>query len=276
MTASVVASTGSKKTVAQQGAHGRQTWVLLRGLGREAGHWDDFLEPFKEAFPDDRVLTPDLPGAGRNREATCPLTIGELTDAVRRDCAVDGPVHLFAISLGGMVALDWAQRYPNEVVGFVLVNSSVGSLSKIFERLQPPAAKKLFASMLERNRLEREKKVLDFISNFRQNDLALAQRLAKVSEARPVKRSSVIRQLLAGARFRPRDEKPKAPGLVLYSAKDQMVHPNCSRAIAAKWGFEKEEHPTAGHDLAMDDGKWVIARVVGWIDRLRNRREADV
>jgi pimeloyl-ACP methyl ester carboxylesterase len=211
------------------------------------------------------MVTPDLPGAGKAREVDCPLTIPEMTDWLRRECPVEGPASLFAISLGGMIALDWAQRYPDEISELVLMNSSVGSLSRMHERLRPWAMGQVLRSIVERDRLKREKIVLGFISNFRRDDEELAQKFKAIAEARPVARESVIRQLLAAARFQPSDAKPAARGLVLLSAQDRMVNPSCSRAIAKKWAFETKEHPEAGHDIPIDDPAWVVERVVEWV-----------
>ena len=40
------------------------TWVLLRGLTRESGHWGVLPALLAERLPHARVLTIDLPGAG--------------------------------------------------------------------------------------------------------------------------------------------------------------------------------------------------------------------
>ena len=250
-------------------SHGIRTWVLLRGLGREAAHWYDFLPRFKSTFPDDRILTPDLPGAGKNREMNCSVSIHGMAEWVRRECSVSTPVHLLGISLGGMVALDWAERRPKEVAGLVLINTSVSSLSPLYRRFQPQIITRFLKSLKEKRPFEREKVLLSFISNLRCDDDALAHRFAEIAQERPVSRMSVLRQLYAASRFKPGHAVIKGPGLVLVSAKDRMVHPDCSRAIAMKWGFERAEHPLAGHDIPIDDGDWVIRQVKDWLSRLK-------
>jgi pimeloyl-ACP methyl ester carboxylesterase len=50
--------------------------------------------------------------------------------------------------------------------------------------------------------------------------------------------------------------------LLLCSRGDRLVHPDCSRALARRWQCALAEHPDAGHDLALDDADWVVARIV--------------
>lgn len=85
-------------------------WLLLRGLGREAGHWDGFPDKLKALGQEVEFL--DLPGAGTEFARPSPLTIAETVEDLRRRRASNVPVGVIAISLGGMVALDWAARYP--------------------------------------------------------------------------------------------------------------------------------------------------------------------
>lgn len=44
--------------------HRSGTWLLLRGLTREAGHWGDFPRQLQAALPEARILAIDLPGNG--------------------------------------------------------------------------------------------------------------------------------------------------------------------------------------------------------------------
>ncbi|MEO6853603.1 MAG: alpha/beta hydrolase, partial [Rhodoferax sp.] len=84
----------------------------------------------------------------------------------------------------------------------------------------------------------------------------------------PVTRANALRQLLAAARYR----APKAvttPTLLLASAQDQLVSVACSQALARQWQCRLQVHPTAGHDLPLDDGNW-LARQIAAQYLLRN------
>src|SRR6188474_3693108 len=105
------------------------TWVLLRGLTREARHWGDFAERLARALPGSasaatRVLALDLPGNGVFCGEASPATVGAMADFAREQLRARGlapPYRLVAMSLGGMVAADWALRHPREIERLVLV-----------------------------------------------------------------------------------------------------------------------------------------------------------
>jgi len=53
---------------------------------------------------------------------------------------------------------------------------------------------------------------------------------------------------------------------VLVSEQDQLVSADCSHAIARQWDVPIQVHPSAGHDLTLDDGPWVVQQVLLWLD----------
>jgi len=40
-----------------------------------------------------------------------------------------------------------------------------------------------------------------------------------------------------------------------------LVSVRCSERLAAQWGVLLQLHPTAGHDLPLDDGSWVVQQI---------------
>jgi len=47
---------------------------------------------------------------------------------------------------------------------------------------------------------------------------------------------------------------------------DQLVNVKCSLKLAQYWQCDIRLHPTAGHDLPLDDGVWVAKQVKDWIN----------
>ena len=93
----------------------QRSWILLRGLGRETGHWHDFPEVLQKTFPGDEVLMLDLPGAGEFCDKNPPLSISGFVNFLREQLEENPPkypIYLLAVSLGGMVALEWMRQYP--------------------------------------------------------------------------------------------------------------------------------------------------------------------
>ncbi len=242
------------------------TWVLLRGLGREARHWGDFPRVLEQQLPlEDGVMTLDLPGNGRRWRERSPLDVAAMVDAARAELAersVHPPYVLVALSLGGMVAAEWAARVPAEVDACVLINSSVGSFSRFWERLQPRSYAALLACVLPGAHATRERAVLAMTSA-REPDPQLVSQWVSHARSKPVSSLNLVRQLVAAWRFRAPAAMP-VPTLVLASRGDRLVSPDCSRAIAREWKLPLREHPDAGHDLPLDDPGWVARQIAGW------------
>ena len=114
-------------------------WVFLRGLIREQRHWEDFPTRFQAAFPDARVHLLDLPGNGSLCDRPSPIRIDHMVDAARLQLqlrGVHGPINLLAISLGGMVAIEWMRRFPRQIERAVIINSSLRRMGSFSDRLR--------------------------------------------------------------------------------------------------------------------------------------------
>lgn len=245
------------------------TWVLLRGLTREAAHWGSFPGVFQQALPGAALHLLDLPGNGARHAERSPATVQALVADVRQQIAQRGiatPVHVLALSLGAMVAAQWAHTAPHELAGAVLVNTSLRPFSPLHHRLQahnwprvlrlalgrpaPDAAEQLIWQMTSRQRTVDETVIAAWVSARRQH---------------PVRGDNALRQLLAAARYRAPARAPAVPLLLLAGAGDRLVDPRCSHALARAWDAPLQEHPRAGHDLPLDDPQWVAAQVHTWL-----------
>lgn len=242
------------------------TWVLLRGLAREARHWGAFAALLDQQLPvGDEVVAIDLPGNGRHWRATSPLAVARMVDAARAELRARGcrgPCVLVGLSLGGMVALEWAHRAATEVDAIVLVNSSVGAFSPFWQRLQPGAWRGLLRALLPGSAWRREQAVHEMTSARPPDEVRILQWVA-YARSHPVAVGNVLRQLLAAARYRAPATLP-VPALVLVSRGDRLVAPACSHAIARRWNLPLREHPDAGHDLPLDDPRWVAQQIAAW------------
>ena len=85
--------------------------------------------------------------------------------------------------------------------------------------------------------------------------------------SRPMTKANVLRQLRAAAAFRAPEAPPGMPVLVLASTRDGLVNPACSIRMADAWHAELALHPTAGHDLPLDDPQWVVHTTRSWMER---------
>ena len=249
-------------------------WLLLRGLTRDQRHWGDVPERLARALPPGaQVVCIDLPGNGALHHLRSAATVAGLVAQARAqvaECGLAGrPVHLLAMSLGAMVAVAWAAAHPDEIAGAVLVNTSLRPFSPFWQRLRPRAWAPLLACLWPGTSAERwERCILGLTSARavrRPEAPALLRQWADWRRSHPVSRANALRQLLAAARYRASVVAPAAPTLLLGSQQDQLVSSRCSQAIAKAWGRPLHMHPSAGHDLPLDDPQWVIDEVLRWV-----------
>lgn len=249
------------------------TWVLLRGLTRESRHWGAFPALLGSAVNAGRVVTLDLPGNGRLNAQPSPTSVAAMAEACRAALRLEGappPYHLLTMSLGAMVALAWADAHPDELCGCVLINTSLRGLSPWYQRLKPRNHVRLLGLALSKDPAFSERVVLALTTRHpaAPTEALLAQWAAWRRE-NPVSRANTWRQLWAAARFRAPPQPPRVPLLVLAGAADTLVDPRCSLRLAQAWNIPARTHPSAGHDLPLDDPAWVAHEVARWVaDRL--------
>jgi pimeloyl-ACP methyl ester carboxylesterase len=249
--------------------HPTGTWILLRGLTRESRHWGDFGAQFQQALPGSQVLALDLPGNGALNWQPSPARVQDMVAHCRAELARRGvkpPHQVLAMSLGAMVAVAWAEAWPEELAAMVLINTSLRPFSAFYQRLRPVNyAALLRLAALGGTTAQWEKTILRLTSQLASDDI-LPHWLALRRE-RPVSRVNALRQLLAAARYRALPTRPMVPTLVLASEQDRLVSVACSRALARQWQCDLRVHASAGHDLPLDDGPWVARQVRDWLAR---------
>ncbi len=241
-----------------------RTWVLLRGWTRDARHWNGFVERLAAAAPGTRVETIDLPGTGRAHGLRSPWTIPRMTQHVRaalRAAGAEPPYAVLAMSMGGMIATDWATRWSAEVEAAVLINTSMRPFSPAWERLRPSAYRALLMAA-RAPAATSERLILQLTSRSRSDDAELLQEWTGLRLMTPVRRLDAVAQLAAAARFRAPRDNPFRHVLLLTSTRDALVDTRCTLAIGRAWRCEVRTHPFAGHDLPLDDPDWVVANAI--------------
>ncbi len=243
-------------------------WVLFRGLAREKRHWNDFPEHFTKALPTAQLEFLELPGVGEKYNEPAPRDLVSYVEGFREELHLkaDDKINILTISLGGMIALEWAHRYPTEIDHMVIINSSSADFSPFYDRLLWPNYLTLLRSPFLKDHFEREMGVLDMTLNLRTDKKALAKAYASYAEEFPMKRMAFVNQLLAAARFKLSQAPIKTSMLFLNSLGDRFVHPSCSTKLAQHWNSPLRTHPTAGHDLPVDAGEWVSEMIKSYME----------
>ncbi|MBS3964194.1 MAG: alpha/beta hydrolase [Methylomonas sp.] len=247
-----------------------KNWLLLRGLGRQSAHWGQFPELLAQAFAPASVHTIDLPGTGIYHRETSPKTIPGIMTKTRARALEKGllsqPTWLIGFSLGGMVAWEWLHRQPDDIAGVVLINTSLASISPFYKRLCWQNYPDVLRILLQGNVLQRETELLKLVSNLHRHSETVAQEWTSIQIARPMSLQNALHQMMAAARYRPELAAPTLPVLLLASREDRLVSSECSTKIAEQLNLPLMQHPSAGHDLTLDDSPWVLTSVKQWLN----------
>jgi len=127
--------------------------LFLHGVNDQAGTWVRVIAPLRDHH---RVVLVDLPGHGASAPAAGPLSVKDLLDGVETVVAAESrgePVTLAGNSLGGWLALLYADRHSDRVRQIVLVNGAAirddgtGPKVNLLPRNRQEAAAALQATM---------------------------------------------------------------------------------------------------------------------------------
>jgi len=220
--------------------------MLIHGFPLDGRMWAR-QEPALKAGR--RVLVPDLLGFGRT-----PLPVGShglerQAEALARFATAHGAHRLVVcgLSMGGYIALAFAERFPDRLAGLILADTRAGADSEAVRQGRTLAARRVrqegVAALVEdllgklfhpRTQL----RTSDLVNEVR--DLMFSQRPEAVAAALEAMRDRPSRESIL--------KKLQCPVLVLVGEGDQMTPPEEARAVAAlNSGAHVLVIPDAGH-----------------------------
>ena len=210
--------------------------VLIMGYGHNSGHWFSQIPGLSQEYG---VIAFDNRGTGRSDKPDIPYTI----EMMARDAAgllealgIDA-AHIYGVSMGGMIAQEFALRYPDKVISLILGCTTPGGRNGIM----PDAEAMLLFDTERMKRLTPEqgaRETLPFLCNqeFIDNNPDIAEQyIAKTVEyVTPL--HGYIRQAEAITAHDTYDRLPqiKAPTLVIAGTADRLVPVENSRILASK------------------------------------------
>ncbi|HVN87950.1 MAG TPA: alpha/beta fold hydrolase [Candidatus Binatia bacterium] len=204
---------------------GRLPIIFIHGLGGSHAMWLYQVPAFCDAFP---VITVDLRAHGASGGGNADFTIADMARDLVRLMRTQGieRAHLVGLSLGGMVAQQFALDYPLAVGRLVLADTFAGTppgfadvMRNAFKFIEDNPMRAVAQSRISNAFSDRVDPVMRdyFIDQVSRNDKAAYVRAARAA---------------FGFDARDRLSEIAAPTLVIVGDEDRVTPPFCSEEIA--------------------------------------------
>ena len=253
--------------------------ILIRGLGRDQLHWAPLLNALEQTFPGVHIETPDLPGTGILHQEKSPLNLVDYLPFLERQLSDSSErAIVMGLSLGGMLALTWAAKYPDKFSHAIAINSS-SNLSFFLKRLFVYKVFRYPGIFFRLSKRMKETAVYHLTCNTRPTDRATIDFWVEVQKRHPVSPLNQCRQAYAASGFslpenlvnstdHPGENKLRSPqAAIMYSKGDRMVSPSCSEVMATYLNAPCYVNDWGGHDLTQDDPNWVATQLKHLIEK---------
>jgi 3-oxoadipate enol-lactonase len=205
--------------------------LLIMGLGYPSAMWHRTRPALSTSF---RTIALDNRGAGQSDVPAGPYSIALMASdaAAVLDAAGVSSAHVFGVSMGGMIAQEFALQYPGRVQSLILGCTAFGGPNA---KRAEPAAVEMLKARIWMSREQAAEAAIPFIY-----DAATPRHLIDEDIARrhpwPTSPAGYLAQLqaiLAWESFR-RLPQITAPTLVIHGKADRLVPPGNGELIAAR------------------------------------------
>jgi pimeloyl-ACP methyl ester carboxylesterase len=229
---------------------GHPAVLLLHGLGADGSSWTLQMLPLSQAGF--RPLAVDIPGFGASRYDgrgwSLPRVAAQLASLLEE--LGTGPAHVVGLSMGGVIAQQFALDFPHLTRHLVLVST--------FARLRPQNLSQFFYFL--------QRILLVHLVGLPAQAEVVARRVFPHPEEEELRRQVVLRITQADPRaYRaamrslglfnslPRLRQIKSPVLVISGEKDTTVRPEAQRQLAESIPHARQVIiPGGGHAIAID------------------------
>jgi 3-oxoadipate enol-lactonase len=204
--------------------------LFIMGLGWASNMWHRTRPVLATRY---RTIAFDNRGAGRSEVSPGPYSIALLASdaAAVLDAAGVERAHLLGISMGGMIAQEFALQYPKRVRSLILACTASGGPRAV--QADPEAVQLLFRRDLSPE--ERAKAAVPFIYDSGTPRERIDQDLAALSEWYPRPEGYVAQlQGILAWEADSRLSQITAPTLVIHGATDRLIPPANAKLIAER------------------------------------------
>ncbi len=224
--------------------------LMIQGYAQYSGHWTTLIPPFSKEY---RVIIFDNRGTGRSDKPEPPYTMKIMAADVKGllDAIGIKKTNVFGVSMGGMIAQEFALTYPDEVINLVLGCTNCGGKQSV--RSTPEALAFLFSpEMAKLSVAERARETAPWLWS--------KEFIAKYPEAVDAYVDITVKyptstqgyaghgQAIAGHDTYDRLPEIEVPTLVIAGDADRIIPSENSKIIASRIpGAELVMIPNAGH-----------------------------
>ena len=211
-------------------SEGAGPWVtFIHPLGGDLSTWDQLAGYFRHSHT---VLRYDIRGHGHSAPSPLPFTVADLADDLGRllDQLGAEKTHLVGLSLGGMVAQEFALRQPERVATLVLADTTSGfnaADARARRERGGQARRDGMASMVDAT-LERW-----FTEPYRKAHPEVMEQVGDVLRATSGEAYAAASEALAGFDSSSRLARMRVPTLVVAGEEDSSMPADAGKRIAA-------------------------------------------
>lgn len=234
--------------------------VFINSLGSDLRIWDAQALGLAPRF---QVVRYDKRGHGLSEAPPAPYTLADHTHDLKAllDHLALGPVSLVGISVGGMIALDFARTYPQHTRALVLMDTGarIGSTESWNERIR---------AIREASLAEVATGVIGrwFTPAFFQEKPAEAQGYYHMLSRTPAEGYIGTCAALRDADLRGRLGAVRVPALVLCGAQDPSTPPSLAEALAQELGAPLQLIEEAAHLPCLEQPQATLQAIAAFLE----------
>ncbi len=237
--------------------------LLIMGLGYPSQMWHRTRPLLAEHY---RTIALDNRGVGRSDVPPGPYPIAVMAAdaAAVLDAAHVDRAHIYGVSMGGMIAQEFALQYPHRVLSLILGCTAAGGPNAV--RAEPEVTQLLMA----RGRMspaEAAEAAIPFIYDRGTSRARIDEDLAVRKDWLP-RPEAYINQLMGIIAWEAysRLDQIQAPTLVIHGEADRLVPPGNGQLIAARIPHAKlVQIPHAGHIFSTDQPEAAYGPVLAFL-----------
>jgi 3-oxoadipate enol-lactonase len=244
--------------------------LLINGYGQYSGHWAALIPALSQAH---RVIIFDNRGTGRSDKPEIPYTMKMLAADARGllDALGIDRAHVFGISMGGMIAQEFAINYPERVISLILGCTECGGKNAVPQTKE--ALNFLFGpEMAKLSPAERARKTPPWLWNqeFIDKHPKAVEIYIETTAKFPTPPHGYASQARAIRGHDTYDQLPhiKAPTLVIAGDADRIIPAGNSKILASRIpGAKLVMLKNSGHGFFGDAARESIGAILDFLKR---------